>query len=236
MLYYPITLPTPKLELLISPYLQDFLSDYDLSHHVFPVMFSTFHPLWLVVTFTLEEASCSSHTIWCGTINLVIVSPKITNLKLSLPDFCCRCFCLLLPDFCLWCFSFAVKLLHKIAVVLLVTPYVGFCSFLEYSTTHSLIEWSRFFPNLTLLSKFVTFSSNILSTSLILSGKKFFFELTDVISNSCASVDYWKCPFAVCYMLCFQYGPLAHNFFLWKYQFSFVTFFVYFRMSRVNFL
>ena len=125
----------------------------------------------------------------------------ITKNYFALPHFCYCCFCFLLPDFSLCCFSYAVKLLHKSAVVLLIATYAGFHPFLEFSITHLLIV-QNLFP---ILHYYLNFSHFLLM----------YFKLTDDIRNSCASVvnfneslisfyslrlGHWKCLFAVCYM------------------------------------
>ena len=105
---------------------------------------------------------------------------------------------------------------------------------------NSFTDCSRSFLNYTLLSKFVTFSSNVLSMSLILSERKTFFELTHDLSKSCASVidfdESWISFYSLClnirnvfllFATCsFQYRPLLQNFLSWEFQFPFVTFFV----------
>ena len=129
-------------------------------------------------------------------------APAITKNYFARPHFCCCCFCFLLPDFCLCCFSYAVKMWHKSAVVLLIATYVDFHPFLEFSITHLLIV-QDLFP---ILHFYLNFSHFLLM----------YFKLKDDISKSCASVidfseilisfyslrlDHWKCLFAVCYML-----------------------------------
>ena len=150
-------------------------------------------------------ASYSLHLIvCCGTINLVILHQKLSISNFFLPYFCCRCFCFLLPDFCLCHFSFVVKLLHETTAVLLVATFLGF-HFFPRILHNSFTDCSRSFLNYTLLSKFVTFYSNILSISLILSERKSFFELTHDLSNSCASVIDFDESCISFYSLCLNY-------------------------------
>ena len=180
--------------------------------------FSTFHSLRLFLSVPRQKISFTFASLWeklvasyslhlivcCGTINLVILHQKLSISNFFLPYFCCRCFCFLLPDFCLCHFSFVVKLLHETTAVLLVATFLGF-HFFSRIFHNSFTDCSRSFLNYTLLSKFVTFYSNILSISLILSERKSFFELTHDLSNSCASVIDFDESCISFYSLCLNY-------------------------------
>ena len=113
---------------------------------VFRVLYSIINILYFRTILGEVRALSSSQLI---IINLVIISPKITKLKLFSPwfqffiSFIYLCIYLFIYFLCMYLFiylfiCFLVKLLHEFEM-LLVAIYINFSLFVQCSIVHSLI-------------------------------------------------------------------------------------------------